>query len=213
MNFDKMPTANAYAALAIVSPMMFGEDEKDQDRARWYGPGQRACVCDGVTSSPCSGEAAELVASHTPIMFDGNSKDKLQTVCDLLMARRKECQQSEMVFPDGTSPAMQNILRKVMQEKRASSFQTTLVAAEFVCSEKAMSAHILKCGDSAFFAFSNEGELLSSSLAHGPHNNRATQNKHNHSSLFDGMSFGPGDEILVRIEGILCDDKKLAHRT
>jgi len=213
MNFDRMPTANTYAALTIVSPMMFGEDEKDQDRARWFGPGQIACVCDGVSSSPCSDEAAELVTSYAPIMFDGNRENNLRTICNLLMARRKEYQQSEMVLPDGTSPVMQNILRKVMQEKKATGFQTTLVAAKLVCSEKTVSAHILKCGDSAFFAFSDEGELLSSSLTHGPHNNRAAKDKQIQSSLFDGMSFGPGDQILVRIEGLLYNDKNLSQRT
>ncbi len=212
MNFDRMPTTNTYTALRIVSPLMFGEDEKDQDRARWYGPGQIVCVCDGVKSSPCSGRGAELVTLFAPIMYDGKNEDNLRTICNLLMTLREEYQQSETVFPDGTSPAMQKILRKVMQEKKATSFQTTLVAAKLVCSEKAVSAHILKCGDSAFFAFSDEGELLSSSLTHGPHNNRAAKGKRIQSPLFDGMSFGPGDQILVRIEGLLSNDKDLAQR-
>ena len=213
MNFDRMPTANTYAALTIVSPMMFGEDEKDQDRARWYGPGQIACICDGVTSSPRSGRGAELVTSFAPIMYDGKNEDNLRTICNLLMTLRKEYQQSETVFPDETSPAMQKILRKVMQEKKATSFQTTLVAAKLVRSEKAVSARILKCGDSAFFAFSDEGELLSSSFTRGPHNNRAAKDKQIQSSLSDGMSFGPGDQILIRIEGLLSNDTNLAQRT
>jgi serine/threonine protein phosphatase PrpC len=199
--------------LTLLSEMAFGEGKKDQDRARWYGPGQVACVCDGVSSSPCSGQGAELVVSHAPVMFGGRDPDNLRTVCDLLMAWRREYEQSEITFPKGISPAMRDTLQKITREKQATSFQTTAVAAQIICGEKAVSVHILKCGDSAFFAFSNEGELLSSSLTHGPHNHRATPNKcNNHCCLFDGMSFGPGDQILIRIEGVLSNYRELGHR-
>ena len=204
---------NRYDALTIVSPMMFGEDEKDQDRARWYRHGQIACVCDGVSSSPHSDRAAEMVVSYAPVMFDGRGPDNLRTICDLLMARRREYQQSEITFPKGISPAMRDTLQKVIWEKQAISFQTTLVAAEITCSEKAVSVHILKCGDSAFFAFSGQGELLSSSLTSGPNNTAIWNKPDNRSRPFDGMSFGPGNQILVRIEGFLSNHRELAQRT
>jgi hypothetical protein len=129
------------------------------------------------------------------------------------MALREEYQQTEMVFPDGTSPAMQDVLRKVIQKKRASSFHTTMVAMKLACDEKKVVAHSLKCGDSAFFAFSHEGELLSSSLTNSPDNSQGTQNKRYHSSLFEGMSFGPGDQILVRVEGLLSNNDALSRQT
>ncbi len=214
LDFNTMPTANTYNALTIVSAMMLGDDKKDQDRARWYGPGQVACVCDGLTSSPCSGQGAKLVTSFAPIIFDDDSEDKIQTMCNLLMALREEYQQSDLIIPDGTSPAMQDVLRKVVQEKRASSFQTTMVAMKIVRYEKTVTANILKCGDSAFFAFSHEGELLTSSLTHNPYKNRSIENKRNNSSFsFDGMSFGPGYQILVRVEGLLSHCKALAQQT
>jgi len=194
--------------------MMFGEDEKDQDRARWYGPGRIACVCDGISSSPCSDQAAELVVSHAPVMFNDRGPENLQTICDLLMAWRRTYQQSEMTFPNGISPTMRNTLQKVMKEKQATSFQTTTVAAQIDCREKAVSVRILRCGDSAFFAFSDQGELLSSSLTSDPDNNTAIGNKSdNRLRLLDGMRFGPGDQILVRIEGVLSNDRDLAQRT
>lgn len=214
MDFDTMPTVNSYTALTIVSAMMFGEDSKDQDRARWYGPGQVGCVCDGVTSSANSGEAAELSASFAPVLFEGSIKDKLSTLCGLLMARRQELQQSSVVVPDGTPLGMQDLLRKVIREKRSISFQTTMVAVKLVCEEKAVRAYILKCGDSAFLAYSGEGELLSSSITYpySPGNHEETANRRTNFSSSREMSFGPGDQILVRVEGLLSEYKGLAER-
>jgi len=207
-------TINTYSAVTIVSATMFGEGEKNQDRARWYGPGQIACICDGVTTSPYAERSAELVTQFAPVLFDNNKENNFQIICDLLIALRKEYQQDKIVIPDGTAPTIQAILRKVIQEKRKTSFQTTMVAVKIKCDEKTVATHIFKCGDSAFFAFSHEGELLSSSLTNSPVNNRATQNKrNNHYSLLDGISFGPGHQILVRVEGLLCHNKALAQQT
>jgi len=204
---------STYNALTIVSAMMFGDDEKDQDRARWYGPGQIACVCDGVTSSPCSGRGAELVTLFAPIIFDGNNKDKLKTICDLLIALREEYMHSDLIIPEGKPPAMQDTLKKVTQEKRATSFQTTVVSLKIVCKEKTVTADIIKCGDSAFFAFSHKGELLSSSLTHNICMNGSKQNKRNNiSSSFNSMSFNPGSQILVRVEGLLSSFESLAKK-
>jgi len=214
MKSNTTTSTDRYDALMVVSPMMFGEDGKDQDRARWYGPGQIACVCDGVSSSPCSGQAAELVVSHAPILFDGRGIDRLRTVCDLLTAWRREYQQSELAFPEGITPAMRETLQKVAKEMQATSFQTTIVAAQIDCREKVVSVHILQCGDSAFFAFSDQGQLLSSSLTSGPDNNNAIRNKSdNRLRPFGRMRFGPGDQILVRIEGSFANYRELAQRT
>lgn len=185
--------------------MLFGEAEKDQDRARWYGPDQIACVCDGVTSSPQSGRAAELVTQFAPIMYDSNNKNNLQTICDLLITLRKEYQQNETVLPEIESTPMQKMLDKIMQEKKAISFQTTMTAAKFECMNKTVTANILKCGDSGFFAFSDEGELLSSSLNFNPDNNN--------SSLYDSFHFRYGDQLLVRFEGLLDNNEDLVKNS
>jgi hypothetical protein len=83
-------TERGYAAIVVVSPLVHGEDKKDQDRARFFEPGQSACLCDGVTSSPDSAQAAELVTSFAPTLFQGNVAERLGVLCDLLMALRQE---------------------------------------------------------------------------------------------------------------------------
>ena len=70
MTLNNIAATRGYTALTVVSPMMFGDDRKDQDRALWYGPGRIACVCDGVSSSPDSGKAAELVTLMAPVLFN-----------------------------------------------------------------------------------------------------------------------------------------------
>jgi serine/threonine protein phosphatase PrpC len=218
MTLNNISTTTGYAALTVVSPLMFGDDRKDQDRALWNGPGQTACVCDGVSSSPDSAEAAKLVTLLVPALFNGNANERLAMLCDLLMIRRLECQNNNTVsFPDNTSPAMQDILRRVVQQKRASSFQTTIVVAKFITDEqeKVVLADVLKCGDSAFFAFTSQGQLLTSSLAFPS----KLQNSKEHpgmetesSTCPKNISFGPGDEILIRVEGLLCEYRSLAEQ-
>jgi len=215
---DNISTTAGYTALTIVSPLMFGDDSKDQDRALWDGPGQVGCVCDGVSSSPDSAEAAKLVTLLVPAIFNGNANERLTMLCDLLMIRRLECQNNNTVFfPDNTSPEMQDILRRVVQQKRTGSFQTTMVAARFNTDEqeKIVLVDVRKCGDSAFFAFTPQGQLLTSSLAF-PSN---LQNNKEHpgietdsSTCSKNITFGPGDEILIRVEGPLCEYRSLAEQ-
>lgn len=207
-----------YKALTVVSPLMFGDDRKDQDRARWYGSGQIACVSDGVSSSPDSAEAATLVTLLAPVSFEGNTNERLAMLCDLLMIQRRECQNSDTVFfPDNTSPEMQDTLRRVVQQKRASSFQTTMVAARFNTNEqeKVVLVDVIKCGDSAFFAFTPQGQLLTSSLAF-PSNLQDSKEPAGieivSASEPRNITFGPGDEILIRVEGPLCEYRSLAEQ-
>lgn len=205
-----------FHALKVVSPLMFGDDKKDQDRARWFEPGQIACVCDGVTSSPNSAEAAELAVSFAPVLFEGRVHERLAALADLLMAHRRECQQSsEVFFPKHTSEAMQRMLREVVREKRAISFQTTLVAARFASDARGSTAHVVKCGDSGFFAFSRAGELLTSSLAFAARSENPDEGPERacpSSPVAKAITFTPGDEILVRVEGQLSEHKDLAQQ-
>ena len=196
---------NKYTALTIVSPMRFGEHKKDQDRARWYEPGQTACICDGVSSSPSSQQAADMVTSFIPILLNGNVFKKFTLLCDLLTAYRQELQQSrEIVLPKDTPPSMQPMLGKVIQQKLAASFQTTVVAARFSSHEQKVVAQVIICGDSAFFAFSPVGELLSSSLKFTANSTQKdSAARPDPSSPRNNTTFGPGSEILVRVEGPL----------
>jgi serine/threonine protein phosphatase PrpC len=209
MNISGVPTIRAYKALIIVSPMLFGDDKKDQDRARWSEPGQIACICDGVSSSPESAVAAELVTSFIPAVFTGDFHDRLTMLCDLLMALREEFQANNtIIFPDNVPKAMQDMLYRIVQRKKATSFQTTIVAAKFVSEENKVVANVFKCGDSEFFAFSPQGQLLTSSLAFpsSRQNDKDAPSTESGTSLMPKkISFGPGDEILVRIEGQLSE--------
>jgi hypothetical protein len=198
-----------YQAEVIVSPMMYGDDQKDQDRARFVAPGLVGIVCDGVTSSPHSQAAAQLVTSFAPILFQGNVRQRLRTICDLLKACREEFQMTRLTMPDDIPEAMRAMLRAVLREKRATSYQTTVVAVRLRPSESGVGVDILLCGDSALLAFSNDGELLYSSLARGAEHER----ERHHIFISDGWRFGPGDQLLVRVEGPLNNHEGLVARS
>jgi len=208
-------TEKGYTATVVVSPLVSGEDKKDQDRARFFEPGQSACLCDGVTSSPDSAKAAELATSFAPTLFQGHVIRRLEVLCALLMAHRQESMAADDVrIPAGTPEAMRRMLQKVVQSKKAESFQTTIIAAQFIVDGHVVVARVIKCGDSALFAFSPEGELLMSSLAlvspghlsGGLRESPCRQSRHPKA-----LSFGPEDEILVRIDGPLSEHKSLAQ--
>jgi len=57
MAADTAQDSCPYDATVMVSPARLGGEKKDQDRAVWFEQGMAAVVCDGVTSSPCAGEA------------------------------------------------------------------------------------------------------------------------------------------------------------
>ena len=216
MDLNHISTTVAYKGLSIVSPMMFGDERKDQDRARWFEPGQIACVCDGVSSSPNAAEAATLVTSFIPAVFSGNNHERLTMLCDQLMACRQECQQNSIVLSDDTPQAMRDMLTKIVQKKRLKSFQTTIIAAQFISSEEGITANVFKCGDSACFACSSEGELLTSSLAvsaEGQDREKSLEGKQHVSFVPKRIAFGPGTEILVRVEGQLSQCQRLAQQS
>ena len=211
MNENLINTLTVYKALTVVSPMIDAGESKNQDRARWYGCGQVAGIFDGVSSSPESARAAELGASFIPVMFNGNPIDNLNVLCDLLIANRQECQENKDIsLPDNTPPAMIDMLRKVVRQKRSISFQTTMVAAKFIPDGNNILANVIKCGDSAFFAFSPNGQLLTSSLTFAE---RSIEKNRDLLQPSKKMSFGPGDEILVRIESKLSDNKTLLKQS
>jgi hypothetical protein len=208
-------TERPYTAMTVVSAMMLGGESKDQDRARWFEPGLTACVADGVTSSFNATEAAELVVSLCPVLFGGEAGHRLDLASALLMARRQECQNSEPTVAATDMPeTMRQMLCDIVRSNRETAFQTTLVAAQFACECKDVVARVLRCGDSAFFACLPDGDLLTSSLSAtpGPQQGGAPDRKIPALSTAKPMSFGPGDEILVHVEGRLSRYMTLAEK-
>ncbi len=166
MKHDMHLSGPGYRARTIVSPNQFGEEQKDQDRARFLEPGLVGVVCDGVSSSPRAAEAAALVTSCAPILFVRGAHEGLRTVCDLLMAYREEFQKARLGVPDDVSEAVQTMLRAVLRQKQATSYQTTVAAIRLRPGKSDVGVDIMGCGDSAVFAFVDDGELLYSSLGH-----------------------------------------------
>jgi len=197
-------TEDEFDALVVVSPACEGQDTKDQDRARWSAPMRVAAVCDGVTSSPYSAAAAKLAAEMSPMLFGGNTEERMRALSELLIARRLEAQRARVDPPSSTPEPMRRMLQEVAQEQLRAAFQTTLVAACMTPADEAISVEVLRCGDSAFFAFSQAGELLASSLAWAPKADRETHTDRIYADP-EPVRFGPGDELLVRIIGTASD--------
>jgi hypothetical protein len=205
---------NFYKAIRVVSPMFDGEEKKDQDRAAWWPAALSACLCDGVTSSPFSAEAAELVCRFSPVIFsDNNININLKPICDLLMTLRNEKLHTKINLPPHISEQMQQMLQQVAQENIKSSFQTTLVAAKFVPEDIAVVTSVIRCGDSMFLAFSRDGEILTAS----PLNDKTPkpmpeQTRENISTLkpFYEISFGPGDELIAKVLGTSSEHPHVA---
>lgn len=204
MSIETQPTV--YKGIVIVSPATCGGETKDQDRARFFGPGQVGCLCDGVTTSPQAAEGAELMVSLSPGFFEGDMGERLAMACDLLLARRAELQRTCPSVPSDMPEAMQTMLQQVARQKQAISYQTTMVAVRVRGDQTKVVVDILKCGDSAFVAFSNEGQLLSSSLQWplGPGQDHA------YPGRTEPKRFGPGDQVLVQVQGLLQDQETLA---
>lgn len=202
-----------YTATVVVSPMMLGDEPKNQDRARWYEPDQIAVDADGVTTSPDSDKAAELAINLGPGLFRGNAKERVGMLCDTLMTHRHESQKKDVSIPEDVPKAMRPMLQKAIQAKMEHSYQTTLVASQFTCDGQGVDARILSCGDSGFFAFSPESGLLFSSVRSKWINCRAKDTSHQIGLVSHGIRFGPGDEIVVKIEGRLSRYRSLAKRT
>ena len=206
-----------YKALTVVSPATLGGEVKNQDRALWHESSQTAGLCDGVTSSPNSSQAAELVTTVIPALFAGDTSERLAMMCDILMAQRRECiKNRNILFPENATENMQNMLLRVIYQKLSVSFQTTMVAARFMSDEKEVNVHVIIFGDSAFFAFSPNGQLLTSSLdfPNSPHDTQILPNLVSTSSIVKRLfRFSPGDQILVRIEGPLSNFSDLAEQT
>lgn len=204
-----MPTDDTFEALTVVSPLVDDGEEKNQDRALWFPHAAVATVCDGTSSSPRSAEAAELVVNLSPMLFGGDIEERLRGICRLLILRRAAAQREPVKLSPGRPPAMQTLMANLARERMSSSHQTTMVSASFTVVGDQLSAEIVRCGDSALFAYSPTGELLLSS----PPINAADERESHNLPTGDLNTFGPGDELLVRILGNLSNLPAIASRS
>jgi len=194
--------AGRYDAVVIVSPMCFGDESKDQDRALWFAPGQTAVVCDGVTSSPFAAEAAEIAARFSLVLFQGDVRERLRSICDFLVIRRLEAQRSGAVPPSSIPEAMRTLLDEVVKVKMAQSFQTTLVAANFTRTEAEVLVGVVQCGDSVFLAFASNGNLLASSpsvRSASDQPGKSADEALRDAPLRHRIRFRPGDQLLAKV--------------
>lgn len=182
-----------FTATTCVSPMMYGGDAKDQDRAVWCEPLQSACLCDGVSASPHSAEAAERVAELVPVLLRDRIPQQIESVSHLLVGLRLRARETPVPRPTGPLSSC-SMLADICREKMESSFQTTMVGAGLVVTDSTVMATVVRCGDSAFFAFSPQGDALATSL---PEPLLASVDE---DLVYQGtFAYGPGDEILARI--------------
>lgn len=205
-----MPVDDTFEALAVVSPLVEDGEEKNQDRARWFPHVAVATVCDGTSSSARSAEAAQLVADLSPMLFGEDTEECLRGICRLLTLRRAAAQHRPVKLAPGLPPAMQELMSSVARERMSSSYQTTMVSASFTFVDEQVSAEIVRCGDSALFAYSPSGELL---LSSPPLDAVADEREGHGSQNHDFTSFGPGDELLVKVLGTLTDHPEIASRS
>lgn len=188
----------------ITSPACMAQERKDQDRAVWFPVHKRASLADGVSSSPFAVKAARNTVALSPILTDPETiANHLSSIAEVLFAHRREAMGRVLTFPPNTSESMRPILEEAARQRLKDAFQTTLITAAFAPAATDTRVLIVRCGDSAFFAFSADDELLMATPDErilGPR-------------VRDGvMPFGPGGELLVKIEGTLSHYLEIADR-
>jgi serine/threonine protein phosphatase PrpC len=154
-----------YNASVVVSPMMEQDQAKNQDRAVWFPATRSACVCDGVTTSPHSEQAAEIVSQYSPALFSGDIKNNLSIICNLLDINRNEKLHSPIKMPADVSDNMKELLQQAAMENLKKNSQTTIVAAKITPENHGCNVEVVRCGDSIFLAFAPGGQLLTTSPA------------------------------------------------
>lgn len=202
-----MNTPYSLDAITVVSPATLGGEIKDQDRAEFFSPALVACVCDGVSTSPHASKAAEIGILLSPTLFDGDVDRQLETLSDVLLNQRSSaCDKGITV--NNQSVLMKTLLQEAARDKLKHSFQTTLVAAKFSIEDTSVNARLVWCGDSAFFAYSQDGDLLFTNLS-----GQAEFSKSAAPDLPQRIPFGPSDAVVTEIIGKLSDHPDLLEKT
>ena len=150
--------------ILVVSPSSVG-DIKNQDRARSYPASGIFAVADGVSSSPHSGAAAEIVADNCAALFRSELPAALLAISEILLAKRAEALRMPADIPSSIPTSMRAMMQRSMQEQMHDAYQTTLVAVAVNRIEEQLEFDAVVCGDSAYFCFTADGEVLATSYA------------------------------------------------
>ncbi|HML73147.1 MAG TPA: protein phosphatase 2C domain-containing protein [Anaerohalosphaeraceae bacterium] len=197
-----------FNVIQAVSPSDSEGEAKNQDRILFDPKTNTACVCDGTTSSPSADQAASIVSRCSPLILNNDVNKNIKTIVDLLMAHRNLAIKKGVKAVGVTNESMRMILEDAAKENLKKSFQTTLVCAAFERQQRNILAKILSCGDSGFFAFSPDGQLLLSNLSKVDEKPVAPDNGEGHK-----ICFSPGTELLVKVVGPLSRFPMLANNT
>jgi serine/threonine protein phosphatase PrpC len=187
-----------FNVIEAVSPSIFGGETKNQDRILFDPKTNTACVCDGTTSSPLAEQAASIVSRCSPLILNNDVNKNINTIADLLMAHRNLAIKKGVKAVDAANESMRVMLEEAAKDNLKKSFQTTLVCAGFEEQRRNILAKILSCGDSGFFAFSSNGQLLLSNLSKVDEKLINLDKGENHK-----ICFSPGSELLVKVIGPL----------
>lgn len=147
------------SVLCINSPAQ----DKDQDRIAWIPDLRVAAVCDGVTTSPHSGRAAEIATQFGRRLFFGDIAEGIAAIASALIVERGKAKEAPLVFPPEMTPGLCEEIAQVARERLESSCQTTFVSIALTQGDDSLLIELVRCGDSAFFAFSMYGDLIYSS--------------------------------------------------
>lgn len=196
----------SFTDIHAVSPSIFGGEIKNQDRILYDPQTCTAAVCDGTTSSPYAEKAASIVSRCTPLILNKKVEKNLETVCDLLIAHRDLAIRKGVKSSDSIPESMREIVEEAAKANLSKSFQTTLVCAGFNYRGSHILVKVLNCGDSGFFAFSSDGQVLLSNLSNIDEK-LSDSGDNGHYKI----CFSQGTELLTKIIGPLSEFPELAE--
>ncbi len=154
-----------HESITAVSPGEEDEELKDQDRANHliytdstHATKQIAIVCDGITQSPNSAQAAEYVSLNLQRLYESNG---IRDVAQELLCMRRDLMMSPVRIGEEFPQTIRPMLEEIIRHKRASSYQTTFISARLERTpQRGFLVSVLGCGDSAIFIFNEQGNLL-----------------------------------------------------
>lgn len=190
-----------FEAAVVVSPAFEDGQPKHQDRAAWYPATRVAALADGVTTSPYSEKAAAILVESAPMLFLGDTAERLGALCDLLVAGRLDALQAPVKI-SAPLPAFRKLIADAARSKLADAFQSTFVSVCLTPADSTTSTEIIACGDSMFAAFDPSGIPLLIM----PNSSRTGT-----ADIQGPREFGPGDGYLVEILGTAAGDEKICR--
>ncbi len=163
--------AHSYIIVCVLSP---GSDEgelKNQDRALYRVIEDDGCqekkmaiVCDGLSQSPNSAEAAQHVSENVHLLYQ---EDGVQQIAGELIWKREQLINTPLRLDHIESQVLKSMFAEIVMEKRELSYQTTFISAclqRDVTITGQLHVRVLGCGDSSLFIFTSDGTLLFNTL-------------------------------------------------